>query len=259
MSRASLWSVAAGVTWRLLHHAFTRREIFFPSVLFPLIFFVGFAGGLSRVDEVPGFDYAPGYVAFQFAFIFLQSAAMAGVFTGFGIARDFEYGFARRLMLAAPRRGGIVVGYALATLVRWAVTAVIVSLTALAVGLEIHGGGIDLAGLVLLALLLNVAGTLWAAGVALRLRSTQAGPVMQMPVFVLLFLAPVFVPLDLLQGWIHGVASVNPFSALLEASRSLLAGDTAGVAAAYGLVLALAAVFSLWAWRGLRSAEAAGS
>ena len=42
----------------------------------------------------------------------LQSAAMAGVFTGFGIAQDFERGFARRLMIAAPRRSGIVVGYA---------------------------------------------------------------------------------------------------------------------------------------------------
>ena len=259
MSRASLWSVAAGVAWRLLHHAFTRREIFFPSVLFPLIFFVGFAGGLSRVDEVPGFDYAPGYVAFQFAFIFLQSAAMAGVFTGFGIARDFEYGFARRLMLAAPRRGGIVIGYALATLGRWAVTAVIVSVTALAVGLEIHGGGIDLAGLVLLALLLNVAGTLWAAGVALRLRSTQAGPVMQMPVFVLLFLAPVFVPLDLLRGWMHAVAAVNPVTVLLGAARSLLAGDPTEVGVAFAVTAALAAGLSVWAARGLRRAEEAGA
>ena len=117
MSRGSIWSAARGVSWRLIHHALTRREIFFPSVLFPLIFFVGFAGGLSRVDQVPGFDYRPGYVAFQFAFVLLQSAAMAGVFTGFGIARDFEYGFARRLLLAAPRRSGIVLGYAFATVV----------------------------------------------------------------------------------------------------------------------------------------------
>lgn len=258
MSRASVWSVAGGVAWRLLHHAFTRREIFLPSVLFPLIFFVGFAGGLSRVDQVRGFDYEPGYVTFQFAFVLLQSAAMAGVFTGFGIARDFEYGFARRLMLAAPRRGGIVIGYALATLVRWLVTAAVVFLVALVTGLEIHGGGIDLGALVLLALVLNVVGTLWAAGVALRLRSIQAGPVMQMPVFILLFLAPVFVPLDLLRGWIHGVAAVNPITALLEAARSLLAGNPEGVGVAFAIVAALGAVLSVWALRGLRSAEQAG-
>ena len=38
----------------------------------------------------------------------LQASAFGGVFTGFGIARDFETGFGRRLMLAAPNRLGIV-------------------------------------------------------------------------------------------------------------------------------------------------------
>jgi ABC-2 type transport system permease protein len=33
---------------------------------------------------------------------------------------------------------------------------------------------------------------------------------MQMPVFLILFFAPVYVPLALLTGWIHAVATVNP-------------------------------------------------
>jgi hypothetical protein len=37
------------------------------------------------------------------------------------------------------------------------------------------------------SLLLNLAAVLWAAGVAMRLRTMQAGPVMQMPVFLVLF------------------------------------------------------------------------
>ena len=57
---------------------------------------------------MPGFDFPSGYTAFQFVFVLLQSAAFGGVFTGFGIARDFESGFARRLLLAAPNRIGIV-------------------------------------------------------------------------------------------------------------------------------------------------------
>ena len=51
-------------------------------------------------------------------FVLLQAAAFGGVFTGFGIAADFEYGFARRLLLAAPNRLGILAGYALAALAR---------------------------------------------------------------------------------------------------------------------------------------------
>ena len=34
----------------------------------------------------------------------------------------------------------------------------------------------------------------------MRLRTMQAGPLMQMPVFLVLFLAPVYVPLALLGG-----------------------------------------------------------
>ena len=66
--------------------------------------------------------------------------------------------------------------------------------------MNIGGNGVDLFGLYTLALLLNLAGTLWAAGVAMRLRTQQAAPVMQMPVFLLLFFAPVYVPLGLLEG-----------------------------------------------------------
>lgn len=248
-------SAAWGVAWRVLKRAFTNPSFLLPPLMFPLIFFLGFAGGLSRVDQIPGFDYAPGYETFQFAFILLQFAAMSGVFTGFGIAQDFERGFARRLMLAVQHRSSIILGYWLATVVRWLFNMTIVFAIALLIGMNVHGNGIDLVGLIGLAIIVNVVGTLWAAGVALRLRSQQAGPIMQLPIFLLIFLAPVFVPLELLQGWVHAVASINPFTALLEAARSLLAGDTDGVARAFAIVIPLALLFVLWALRGLRIAE----
>ena len=251
-------AVAHGVAWRVLHNVFTNPSLLIPSLVFPLFFFVAFAGGLSRIDQVPGFDYPPGYTAFQFVFVLLQSAAFGGVFTGFGIARDFESGFGRRLLLSAPHRTGIVLGYAAAALVRWAVTAAFVSVIALAAGMEVGGSGIDLVGLYTLGLIINLAAVLWAAGVALRLRTMQAGPVMQMPVFLLLFFAPVYVPLALLQGWIHDVARFNPITRVLEAGRGFLAGTPTEVGLAFGVAVALVLFFSLWALRGLRSAEQAG-
>ncbi len=258
MSHASVLSVALGVAWRVLHNVLHNPSLLVPSLAFPLFFFTAFAGGLSRVSDVPGFDFPPGYTAFQFVFVLLQSAAFGGVFTGFGIARDFEHGFARRLLVAAPHRSGLVLGYALAALVRWLMVAALLTVVALAAGMEIGGNGVDLVGLYTLALLVNVAGVLWAMGVAMRLRTMQAGPVMQMPVFLALFFAPVYVPLDLLDGWINAVATVNPLTRLLESGRSLIAGSPAQVAIAFGVGLGLVALFLLWAFRGLRSAEAAG-
>jgi ABC-2 type transport system permease protein len=103
MSGASFRSVALAVARRTIHNVFHNPALILPSVIFPLFFFVAFAGGLSAVEDVPAFDYEPGYTAFQFVFVLLQSSAFGGVFTGFGIARDFEMGFGRRLRASCGR------------------------------------------------------------------------------------------------------------------------------------------------------------
>jgi ABC-2 type transport system permease protein len=256
---SSLWNVVSGVAWRTLKNALTNPQIFLPTMLFPLFFFTAFAGGLSQLREVPGFDFPPGYTAFQFVFVLLQSAAFSGVFTGFGVARDFEGGFGKRLLLAAPHRTGIIVGYGLAALVRWLVVAVMLTAVALVAGMDVGGGPVDLVGLYVLALLLNFCGFFWAGGLALRFRTIQAAPLMQMPVFLVLFFAPVYVPLELLEGWIDAVATANPLTYLLETGRGFIAGDPPHVLLAFVLALGMGVGFWTWAFLGLRKAEAAGA
>jgi ABC-2 type transport system permease protein len=258
VSRSSRRSVALALAYRTARIHVSNPLLFVPQMLFPLMSFMAFAGGLSQLQNVPGFDYPSGYTSFQFVFVLLQSAAFGGVFMGFSVARDFEYGFARRLLIAAPQRTGLVLGYICAALMRWGVVAVILTAVGLIARMQIGGNGIDLIGLYTLAAVVNIAGTLWAAGVALRTRSIQSGPLMQTPVFLVLFLAPVYVPLDLLEGWIHALASINPITFLLDAGRGLLDGQASDAGLAFGIGIALAAAFSLWAVRGLRRAEAAG-
>jgi ABC-2 type transport system permease protein len=252
------WGVAVAVGWRMLHNNFTNVSLLLPGLAFPLFFFTAFAGGLSRVNDVPGFQFPVGYTAFQFVFVLLQSAAFAGVFTGFGIVRDFETGFARRLMIAAPDRRGILIGYAVGALGRWTVTATVLTVVALVAGMEVGGSGVDIFALYALAVFVNACGLLWSAGIAMRLRTLQAAPLMQLPIFLSLFFAPVFVPVELLADWLELIARLNPVTLLLEAGRSLIAGAPEHVAYAFAAVFALVAAFSVWAVRGLRSAEAAG-
>jgi ABC-2 type transport system permease protein len=255
MSRGGFWSVALAVGWRNAHNFFTNPAMAIPALLFPLFFFTAFAGGLSRVDSVPGFDYAGGYTTFVYGFVLLQASAFGGIFTGFSIARDFESGFSRRLMLAAPRRGGIVAGYWLAALLRAMFTVAVITTVALVAGLSINAGAIDLIGLYTLAVLVNAGAMLFGSGIAMRLRTMQAGPLMQTPAFLALFLAPVWVPYDLLTGWVQAAASVNPITLVLEAGRGFLAGDPTDVLPAFAVALLLASVTLLWARGGLRSAE----
>ena len=252
----SFFGVAWAVAGRQTYKYFTNPAFLAPA-LFPLFFFVAFAGGLTRVGDIPGFDYAAGYIAFQYVWALLQAVTMGGAFTGFSIASDFENGFARRLMLAASNRYGIILGYTMASLVRAFMTGTLVTLLALATGMPITGG-FDFFGLIALAVLANIAATLFGAGIAMMLRTQQAGPVIRTPIFLVLFLAPVFVPLNLLTGWIETVARLNPFTAILDAARGYLAGDPQNVVPAFAVSAALIVVLSLWAVFGLRQAEKAG-
>jgi ABC-2 type transport system permease protein len=255
MSRGGFWSVARAVAWRSAHNFFTNPVMIIPALLFPMFFFTAFAGGLSRVDSVPGFDYAGGYTTFVYGFVLLQASAFGGVFTGFGIARDFESGFSRRVMLAASNRGGIVAGYWLAALARALFTITVVTAVALLTGLEISGSAIDVLGLYTLALLVNAAAMLFGSGVAMRMRTMQAGPLIQLPAFLILFLAPVWVPYDLLTGWVKTAASVNPITLVIESIRGLITGDPTKVLPAFLVMMLFVSVTVLWARGGLRSAE----
>jgi ABC-2 type transport system permease protein len=258
VSSASRLSVASAVIYRYVRIQISNPSLFLPYLLFPLMSFLAYAGGLSRLHSIHGFNYPAGYTSFQFVFVLLQSAAFGGVFTGFSVARDFEYGFARRLLIAAPQRSGLVFGYMGAALLRWGVVAIVVTIVGLIARMQIGGNGVDLIGLYTLGAILNLVGTLWATGVALRTRSIQSGPLMQTPVFLLLFLSPVYVPIGLLHGWIHTAATANPMTYLLAAGRGFIAGEHTDVLLAFGLGLGLAVAFSVWALRGLRRAEMAG-
>ena len=250
------FSVAAAVAGRQIYRYFANPAFLAPA-FFPIFFFIAFAGGLTRVGDVPGFDYSGGYIAFQYVWALLQAVSMGGAFTGFSIAGDFENGFARRLMLAASNRSGIILGYTIASLARVTTTGTLLTVLALLTGMRIQGG-FDFFGLIGLAVLVNVAATLFGAGVAMLLRTQQAGPVIRTPIFLVLFLAPVFVPTNLLAGWLEAVARLNPFTTILDTARGFLAGEPTGVLPAYAIGFALILVFALWALFGLRSAERAG-
>jgi ABC-2 type transport system permease protein len=126
---------------------------------------------------------------------------------------------------------------------------------ALLSGMEVDGDPAQLLGLLSLALLVNLTATLWGTGMALRFQTLQAGPAMQIPVFLILFMAPVYVPLGLIEGWVNHAASYNPLTAVIEAGRGFLSGQPETVGLAYLAGAGLVALGLVWALTGLRRAE----
>jgi ABC-2 type transport system permease protein len=255
--RARYLAVVRTVAWRNLHSVVRSPALLLPALIFPLFFYMAFAGGLSTLGNLPGFDYYD-YNAFQFVFVLLQSAAFGGVFIGFSIGADFDSGFTRRLFLSARDRSAVIAGFGVAAVIRAAFVWAMVFAIALATGMEVAADGIDLLGLIGLALVINVAFFLFAAGMMTRLRTLQAAPAMQLPVFLVLMTAPVYVPRALLQGWIETASRFNPMTAVVEAGRGLMAGAPFHVLLAFAAAAGGAALLAVFARRGLRKAEAAG-
>ncbi len=249
---------ALSIAGRNFKTTMTSPGLALRPILGPLVFFAAFAGGLSALGRAPGFDFPSGYTAFQFAFILLQGALFVGLFCGLALARDIQSGFIRRLMLASGDRRGIVAGYLLAGLGVSVIATTVLFAVALAFGMDLDGSALDVLGLYSLALIICAAGALWSMGVALRMRTVQAAPLMQTPGFLGLFLAPAFVPYALLEGWIKPVAAVNPITQFVEGSRGFVSGRPEDLWILYGVAAALLLVLAVWSVTGLRRAERAG-
>ncbi len=251
-------SVTRAVFWRHMHNVLHKPVLFIPAIVFPLFFYMAFAGGLSGLSDIPGFDYYD-YNAFQFTFVLLQSAAFGGVFIGFSIGADFDSGLTRRLFVAAGDRSSVLAGFGVAALVRAVMVWAMVFAIALVTGMEVAGSFADLVGLFWLAAIVNVAAFLFAAGMMTRFRTMQAAPAMQIPMFMILMTAPVYVPREMIQGWVATATEYNPFTAIVEGGRSLMAGNPFHLLLAFAAAAGLVALMALFAKTGLRRAEEAAA
>jgi ABC-2 type transport system permease protein len=89
-----------------------------------------------------------------------------------------------------------------------------------ALRLEIHGG---LTAMLLIAVVASVlAGGIGAISVSLALRTGSSEAVQgSFPLlFSLMFISSAFFPRELMEGWFREVASINPFSHMIEGLRA---------------------------------------
>jgi len=223
-----------------------------PIIVMPVFFVLAFGGSFSALVDLPGFP-TDNILNWMVPFAVCQGASFAGLSAAFGTGRDLETGFFDRLLLAPTNRLSLAVGPLAFSMLRgfFPLTTVVV--------IGFLGGTrmVDPApGLVLLtvsALGVAIASGLWGLGVVYRARTQKAVALVQVGIFMTLFLSVGQVPLDAMEGtWLHTVARLNPFTRVLTMARAGYIEDVTWSVVWPGLV-ALAVSISLlaaFAWRG---------
>jgi len=249
----SALNVTWGITARSLMLIPRFPSTFFPSLIMPLFFLVAFAGAFSAFVDLPGFP-ADSMLDWVLPMSTLQGCAFAGITTGMAVARDLENGFFDRFIMSPAPRGALLAGPLLASVLRAMFPLVLLPVVGIAAGVNFHEGVFTVIPLAIAGLGIALVAGMWAVGLALRARSQQAAPLMQMALFLSFFLSTAQMPLHLLTGWVHAIARFNPMTNILELARQGFLGDITWATTWPGLVslAGMAAVLGIFAARGLR-------
>jgi ABC-2 type transport system permease protein len=181
---------------------------------------------------------------------------------GFTTIRDIQTGFYDRLRMAPTSRISLVIGPVLGSLVRVILMCTLVIVLGVALGARFTGGLLGIVTLYVAAIGLAVTGAGWGLGLAYRFRDMRAAAVMQLSIFVVMFLSTAQVPLQVMSGWLHGVARINPATNVLRLARAGLVDPSSPDALSWSSVwggivaiVALATITLAFALRGLRKMQ----
>lgn len=246
-----IWPVVVQLARRSLVLITRLPSAFIPSIVFPIFLIVAFSGSFNGLRDANAFDNAMSWYA---PLAVIQGAAFVGVGAGFSAAREIESGFYDRLLLSPAPLVSLLLGPGLATILRALVPVVLVISVGLLGGADLPGGALGLATLSAAAIGTALLHAFWCVGLAYRFKSQRAAPIMQIGVFVTNFLATAQVPLQLMTGWLHTVARINPMTNVFRLGRAGWVEEVTWHNTAGGfLALVVFVALSFWfAWRGLK-------
>jgi ABC-2 type transport system permease protein len=221
-------------------------ESVIPALVIPIFFFTVNVGALQDVAEsLPGVDYK----AFQLPVAILF--AVTGVSRANVLVLDIQGGYFDRLALTPVNRLAMLLGFMVADVALALALMTPVVLLGLVLGVSFETGVLGV--LAFLGL-----GAVWALvyngfpyAIALKTGNPAAVNSSFLLFFPVLFLAPVFLPREVMTGWMATVAAYNPTTYMLEGMRSLItggwdAGAIAGTVAAIAVIGVISIPLALW-------------
>jgi ABC-type multidrug transport system permease subunit len=188
-----------------------------PGMLAPTIFLLGLTAVFGSITHLPGYP-TDSFISFMVPVSYLQAAGFTGAATGVNLARDIELGWFDRLLVLPVPRWALLLGTVLSASLRVLMPFTLLTIVALALGAHFPGAdGLLLAYLV--GMIFAAIMACWGVSLALIFKTQSAAPLMQAGTFILVLFTAAYAPLELLSGWLHDVALINPVNHVLTAVR----------------------------------------
>lgn len=247
-------------TWFLTRRRITavlRQPAFVAITLVqPIIWLLLFGNLFRNVVQLPGFQ-GGSYISYLTPGVVVMTALFSATWTGMSYIEEMNTGLFGRLLSSPVRRGAILGGDLVNTILVGLVQSGIMIGIAYADGAHFTSGAVGMVTLVGASALLGAA--ISALSIALALTMRQRESVIAASQFVAMpmtFLSTAFMPNNLTPGWVQAISHANPLNWGIRAGSAALNGEGPGVVLPQlGYLLAFAVIayaVSLLAFRGYR-------
>lgn len=251
-TKVSTARAAQGLMIRGLRSILRLPSAFFPAMLMPIFQSIAFSGTFFAITKVPGFPTDRSINWFM-PLGAMMGSAFAGLGLGFGLIRDLETGFFDRLRMSPAPRRALLLGPLFTAWLRAMIVVSVVLSVGFALGARLTGGVLGLISIYIAGLGISTAATGWGLGLAYRFKDLRGAAIMQLGLFISMFVSTAQAPLSVMRGWLHSVARINPITNVLRFARQGFVGQVTWANTWGGLlaIIVLGALTLTFARRGL--------
>lgn len=218
------------------------------SIIQPVVYYVLFT---EVFGQIAGGALGPGgetisYATFLLPAIVILVALVAASASGTWLVDDIESGMFSKTLVSPMRRGPAFLGKTLAEVVMVGAQIVLVLVVGILLGAKIETGVLGALAILGIGLVFSFWFIAFSNVLGLQTENTEATVLIvtffQLP---LLFLSNAFLPIEILPEWIQFIATINPITYGVDATRALVVEGWAWntILPALGVLVALDIVF----------------
>ncbi|SFI69607.1 ABC-2 type transport system permease protein [Paenibacillus sp. UNC496MF] len=235
---------------RSMRHVFRSMDTIITVTIMPIAFmllFVYVFGGAIQA----GTD---NYVNYLLPGILLMAIASGVAYTSYRLFTDVQRGILERFQTMPISRSSLLWGHVLTSLASNAISLVVIIIAALIMGFRSSAGVLPWLAVAGILALFTLALT-WVAAIAgLSAKTVDGASAFSYPIIFLPFISSAFVPTESMPTVVRAFAEHQPVTSIVNAIRSLLAGQPAGndiwLALAWCIgILLLAYLFAMRAFK----------